>query len=196
MKITGLTRQWGDRLFSSFDPDPDSDIRFQLRDRSIQHLLIFLSTIEGPDLWVGTSHSLLNFCARDTTHEWDDVPSLAYVEAYASGYSIRYPVPREIRPCEDAMMALHAVDVRQAASMLLMAIESSDHNPVRIRSNWMWYVCPECDFHSPNYAANCERCGYAFPSELKSQAIGIYRAVRVSKGTAVPSKAIGWPWQL
>lgn len=189
MRITGLSNQWGDRLFDQFVPNLKSDIRCQIRDEAIQKLLRYLATIDGPDLWVGTSHSLLNFCARDARYKFDDVPPLAYLEPPLSGYRIAYPMPREFRAWPDTKVAGHASGVEEAAELLLVAIASSDANPNRPSAQWDWFVCPKCDLHSARYQANCQRCGFQFPPERKAMAIGLYRKPRSPDGAIAPNKA-------
>lgn len=189
MRITGLSNQWGNRLFDHFAPDRNSDIRCQLRDEAIQKLLGYLITIDGPELWVGTSHSQLNFCARDTPDPFERVPSLAYLDSTLSAYRIAYPIPREFQACPDTMVTGYATGVEKAAELLLVAIASSDANPNRPSAQWDWFVCPKCDFHSARYQANCQRCGFQFPPERKAMAIGLYRKPRSPEGAIAPNKA-------
>lgn len=189
MRITGLNNQWGDRLFDRFAPDPNSDIVCQVRDEAIQKLLRYLTTIDGPDLWVGTSHSQLNVCARDARDPSELVPALAYLESNASGYQISYPIPRELRAWPDTMAVGFASAVEEAATLLLVAIESSDANPERPSAQWDWFVCPKCDFHTVPYQANCHRCRFQFPPERKAMSIGLYRKPHSPEGAIAPKKA-------
>lgn len=189
MRITGLSNQWGDRLLEQFVPNPNSDIRCQIRAEAIQKLLRYLTTIDGPDLWVGTSFSLPNFCARDTRDRFDRVPPLAYLESALSQFRIEYPIPREFRAYPDTMVTGYATGVEKAAELLLVAIASSDANPNRPSAQWDWFVCPKCDFHSARYQAICQRCGFQFPPERKAMAIGLYRKPRSPEGAIAPSKA-------
>lgn len=189
MRITGLSNQWGDRLFDQFVPDPNSDIRSQVRDEAIQKLLRHLTVIDGPDLWVGTSHSQLNFCARDARDRSELVPVLAYLVSNATGYQISSPIPREFRAWPDAMAVGFASTVEEAATLLLVAIESSDANLNRPSAKWDWFVCPKCDFHSVPYQANCQRCAFQFPPERKAMSIGLYRKPHSPEGAIAPNNA-------
>lgn len=206
MRVTGLKHQWGDQLFVQFEPDPEAPEHCQKRDLAIQTLLTYLKTVDGPDLWVGTSHSLLNFCARDTRDRDDCVPPLAFVNVVEVNnrdlayYKIEYPLPREVcpwfetlpgkeNPWNEACVGGFTLGVEAATSMLLTAIKSSDNNPSRHRSSWMWYECPKCDFHSPHFNVNCERCGFTFPPEKKTQSIGLYRKVQFSEGASTPTQS-------
>ena len=186
MKITGLSNQWGERLWDISPRPGKSPGFFQYCNQYIRQLLQHLTTIEGPDLWVGTSHSQLNFCARDTTFNFDSVPSLAYLDSIYGSFRIQYHEPREFRTWKDAMVVGQAQSVEDAAAMLLMAIASSDANPSRPSAQWKWYVCPQCDYHALEYSRKCLRCRYAFPSELKAQLIGMYRTPLSPEGAIAP----------
>lgn len=188
MRITGLKHQWGDRLLDQFVHDDAVDDRIRKRDEFTLKLLQYLGTIDGPDLWVGTSHSQLNFCARDTTHESDRIPSLAFLDSYGTHVKIAYVTPREFQAWPETQVTGYARSIEDAARLLLVAIASSDSNPARPSAQWNWFVCPACDFHSSQYAIHCQRCHYKFPPEPKAVAIGLYRKPRLPEGAVVPRK--------
>ena len=190
MRITGLSNQWGERLLDRFVRTEGVDRRSQLCNERVLSLLQHLTKVDGPDLWVGTSHSQLNFCARDASHPSDRIPSLASLEPLQSGYRIVYDIPREFRALPDSVVVAYAHSVEDAGAMLLIAIASSDANPRRYSADWHWFVCPHCDFHSVHYTVNCRRCHFEFPTEKKAVAIGLYRKPRLPDGAIAPNKAV------
>lgn len=151
-------------------------------------LLRYLLTVDGPDLWVGSSLSLLNFNARDTTCDFEFIPPLVFAETAGAYYRIQFPVPRELNMPENSMISYYEQKVEDAARRLLQAIELSDCNPSRITASWYWYVCPKCRYHHPNYHSRCVRCRTVFPSELKCQSIGIYRCPEIPTGAVAPNQ--------
>lgn len=216
MKITGLTHHWGDRLWEQFEPGPQQSERCQRQNRGILKLLRYLETLDGPDFWIGdTTFGILDFCARDSQDEWDRVPVLASVETFGSepfAYRVEYPLPFELLPwmskghrnqrepqdfCDSYETTVDqqldwwvrgvATGVEQGAYYLLSAIANSNANPSRFRSSWMWYICPNCDFHSPHYQPECEGCKYAFPPQKQMEAVGMYRKANVPTGSVTPS---------
>jgi hypothetical protein len=82
MRISGLSNQWEtkDGLLESLAP-ADADPVFHERSRVIRELFSQLETSEGPDLWIGTSHRLMHIVRRDTTHQFDRIPTFLTVEA-------------------------------------------------------------------------------------------------------------------
>ncbi|MEM6689903.1 MAG: hypothetical protein AAF664_10775 [Planctomycetota bacterium] len=86
MKISGLSNQWKTRdgLFGSFiDGLCDrSDPILHQRCLAIRRLLESLESIDGPDIWVGTSHQLMHFVLRDATHPFDQVSSFVHAHTY------------------------------------------------------------------------------------------------------------------
>ncbi|WP_145221501.1 hypothetical protein [Planctomycetes bacterium TBK1r] len=191
MKLSGLSNQHKnlDGLLERFPESHERDCELYLVP-TVGRLLRHLLTIDGPDLWVGSSMSLLNFVARDTTYDTDDVPPLAY--AYTSGaiYRIEYPAPRELNVPGDAKIGFMDEDIERAGEHLLQAIEHSDANPNRITASWNWYVCPDCDYHHAHYLSNCIRCHYRFPSEVKCQVLGIFRQPEFPEGAVAPNHAV------
>jgi len=211
MQLTGLSNQWKDRLVQVFEPDPSGSERCQERYRGIQRLFQHLATIDGPDLWVGSSLSSLGFCARDIdvrTQVMDEkgrllsretIPALAHVDTSPLGdYAISYPLPIEYSLGSGHWDTTHtrgyARNVDQAGRMLLEAIACSGANPDRPSSKVPWYVCPKCDFHTPHYCAECLRCGFLFPSEHKCQVRGLYRFPKTPAGAAYLMKS-GQRWK-
>lgn len=83
MKISGLANQWmtRDGLFASFDSEPytDRNGRLDIRDQMVLKLLAHLESLDGNDIYVGTSHSLLNFNTRDVVRPSDRVPPFAFM---------------------------------------------------------------------------------------------------------------------
>lgn len=101
MRISGLSNQWKTRdgLFATYAVahDSNADPICNERSRVIRDLLLYLESLAGPDLWIGTSHRMLNFNLRDTSHELDHLPSFLTVHTYTitddppqCGYRIGY----------------------------------------------------------------------------------------------------------
>ena len=86
MNVRGLSNQWKTRdgLFDSFACHLSAHSSPILHERcgAVHRLLESLESIDGPDLWVGTSHSLMHFVLRDTTHQFDDAPTFVHAETY------------------------------------------------------------------------------------------------------------------
>ena len=86
MKVSGLTNQWKTRegLFDSFvmGLSAHSDPILHERCGAVHRLLESLESIDGPDLWVGTSHSLMHFVLRDTSHQFDHIPTFVHAYTY------------------------------------------------------------------------------------------------------------------
>ena len=153
MKITGIKHQWGDQLLKRWGPDPDSYNVYREYDFPNYQLLTYLETIEGPDLWVGTSHSMMNFNARDAEDPSDHVPSLAWIHASRDPgwYLLEYPMPQEFCPWfnlkqgqqdhSEATVTTYTYGVESTAEMLLAAIAAAETNPGRTRADWLWYIC-------------------------------------------------------
>lgn len=191
MKLANIKHQWEGSVYD----------RFQIPGRKAEQdpmyrLLKYLETLDGPDIWVGSSHSYFNFCARDAENSNQWVPALAF--AYATRdpdwYCIEYPIPYEFMPqfqpdypAEDLgiMTSVYVHGVEMAGQALLSAFAASGNNPARTRASWLWYVCPRCDFHQARYADRCERCQRSFPPEVKMQVTGAQRVA------ATPSVRIG-----
>lgn len=203
MKITGIKHQWGDRLLERWGPNPDSYNVYREYDFPNYKLLTYLETIEGPDLWVGTSHSMMNFNARDAEDPSDHVPSLAWIHASRDPgwYLLEYPMPQEFCPWfnlkqgqqdySEATVTTYTYGVESTAEMLLAAIAAAETNPGRTRADWLWYICPRCEFHLPQYRSQCERCGSHLPNQEVMQARGLYRKSHTPEGAVVPSQAEG-----
>lgn len=191
MNLSGLSNQHKnlERLLERFPESHERDCDLYLVP-TVGRLLRHLLTIDGPDLWVGSSMSLLNFVARDTANDAEYVPPLVY--AYTSGaiYHIKYPAPRELNVPEEARICFMDEDVKRAGEHLLQAIENSDANPNRITASWKWYVCPDCDYHHARYFANCVRCQYRFPTEIRCQILGIFRQPKIPDGAVAPNHAV------
>lgn len=93
MKISGLSNQWKTRdglfdgVMSNLITVTDEKWRKQYellneRVRTIQRLFLRLEALDGPDVWIGSSHLNYNIYLRDTTHATDCVRPVVYVEAY------------------------------------------------------------------------------------------------------------------
>lgn len=124
MRISGLSNQWKTRdgLFYAVaeDPDPAADRLCNERYRVTRELLLHLEQLEGPDIWIGTSHRMLNFNLRDTTHQFDHIPSFLTVVAFdvqrdppKCGYRVGFSLTGADWEEHDI------VDVREAANMIL-----------------------------------------------------------------------------
>lgn len=78
MQLHGLSNQWKirERLFESLRAKPGADEQTlrDIRDERMIDLLKHLECVDGPDLYVGTSHSTLLFATRDVRSESDAVP--------------------------------------------------------------------------------------------------------------------------
>ncbi|MEQ8852526.1 hypothetical protein [Gimesia sp.] len=208
MKISGLSIGWGDRLWDQLEPDLEALQEDQERSRGCLQFLRYLESIEGPDLWVGTSHSTLVFFLSDIQEDHIEVPYVACVDISAGTppalYMISYPLPREIRPWmkrdpteipdleeikKDCWKVYtHQENKEDAAAALLGAIAVSGTNPIRPQSDWLWYICPNCDLHSPHYQSHCRRCKYVFPPQKKMELLGLFRKISLSEGTRSSTK--------
>ncbi len=183
MEIQGLSNQWKtwERLFESYAVGDNADEFIRGKYGGMQRLLLHLRSIDGPPLWAGTSHSQLNFVARDVTSQFERIPSLVTIDAswcdneLQCSFKIGYPLPPEFRAWDDAWTHGYANDLESATSMIFAAIAASGSNPDRLGANWHWYVCPKCDFHSPVYESQCQRCSAELPTERKMQLTGLYR---------------------
>ena len=86
MKVSGLSNQWKTRdgLFDSFVAHLSAHSSAILHERTaaVWRLLESLESIEGPVVWVGTSHNLMHFVLRDTTHEFDHIPTFVNAETF------------------------------------------------------------------------------------------------------------------
>lgn len=84
MRIIGLSNQWKTRdgLFATIAHDPSAPTICNEQTRVIRELFWYLETLEGPDLWIGSSHRLFNFNLRDCENPLDRIPSLVTVQAY------------------------------------------------------------------------------------------------------------------
>ena len=84
MEISGLSNQWQsrERLFSDFARiDPGTKVS-ELPEWAIKFsdLIHALEDMPGPDLFIGSSVSWMNFNNRDVRHPKDHVPSFAFLE--------------------------------------------------------------------------------------------------------------------
>lgn len=198
MKI-GMSSETEAELSADFlfdDPSQPLDGIGLLRHKHARELLAELHTLDGPDLHAWYHHfGILHFSAEE--HGC----CLAEVELLPSCYRIAFPLPRELRRGVVSRSWYHgeesesadfdravgiANDAAQAARIVLEAIAASGNNPNRIGAKWQWYICPKCDLHAPQYPRRCERCGYEFPSERKSQLIGLYRTAGEPQGCTAP----------
>ena len=86
MNVSGLSNQWKTRdgLFDSFVAHLSAHSAPILHERTaaVWRLLESLESIDGPGVWVGTSHNLMHFVTRDTTHEFDRVPTFVNAETF------------------------------------------------------------------------------------------------------------------
>lgn len=84
VKISGLSNQWKSRdgLFRRFAQiDPDSELSTLPEwTQKFTSLIHALEGTEGPDIFIGSSLSCMNFNNRDAKSQNDNVPSFAYLE--------------------------------------------------------------------------------------------------------------------
>jgi hypothetical protein len=182
MRLKGIDHCAVEQLLEHFRPS-NSKLAQSSASAAAFWLLEHLISLDGPDLWVGSSLSSLNFCARGIEAPGEDVPPLAFACGRGDKhYEITYPVPREFRRHPDEQVLRYAGSVEQAAMILLEAIAHSDANPDRLSADWLWYVCPKCDLHAPNYNVECIRCRAKFPAERKCHLMGIWRRPQLPSG--------------
>ena len=83
MQISGLSNQWQTRdgLLDSFvrDLSAHSDAIMHEHCGAIQTLILHLETLDGPDVWIGTSHRQLNFLLCDAR---ESMPPFLTVESF------------------------------------------------------------------------------------------------------------------
>ena len=84
MKVSGLSNQWQSRdglvlRFAQIDPETEFS---NLPEWGKMFLLLLeeLESLDGPDLFIGTSLGEMNFNLRDTIRQSDRVPSFALVQ--------------------------------------------------------------------------------------------------------------------
>ena len=86
MNVSGLSNQWKTRdgLFDSFVAHLSAHSSPILHERTAAawRLLESLESLDGSDVWVGTSHNQMNFQPRDTTHEFDRMPTFVTAETF------------------------------------------------------------------------------------------------------------------
>ncbi len=84
MPIQGLTNQWAsyDGLLARFSAIPDDDASGTLvaKHRMIRELLAKLHEATDSIVYVGTSHSTLNFATRDAAFDTDRTEPFAFVD--------------------------------------------------------------------------------------------------------------------
>jgi hypothetical protein len=82
MPICGLSNQWRtyDDLINRFASLPPGDDPIVEKYRMIRRLLAELHQSAEGTIYVGTSHSLMNFGTRDVVSDDDSTPSFAYVD--------------------------------------------------------------------------------------------------------------------
>jgi hypothetical protein len=132
MRISGLSNQWKTRdgLFGMYavaeDPDPGADPVCNECSRITRELLLRLEQFDGPDIWIGTSHRMLNFNLRDTTHQFDHIPSFLTVVAFdvqrdppKCGYRVGFSLTGADWEEHDI------IDVQEAADMILRLLRDA-----------------------------------------------------------------------
>ncbi|MBN72254.1 MAG: hypothetical protein CME32_23615 [Gimesia sp.] len=183
MKLENLSYIRGGSVYSHFDylaAEADQDPMYRL--------LKYLETLDGPDLRINSSHSYFFFSTADGI-----ILAYAYAIRDAGWYCIEYPIPCEWMPQLPPgsqleflipKTSVYVKGIKMAGQALLSAFEASGNNPARTSADWMWYVCPRCDFHQVQYAERCERCDHPFPPETKLQAIGALRVAHTPSDRA------------
>ncbi len=101
LKISGLSNQWQSRdgllrRFAQIDPDAETSTLPEWAQKFFS-LIHELERMEGPDIFIGSSLSCMNFNNRDTTSQHDRVPSFAYLEILADKTSGTYYYRIEMR---------------------------------------------------------------------------------------------------
>ncbi len=135
MLIRGLSNQWGSHedLLASFHMNraDNRDSRSGQRARAMQQLLLHLGSIEGPDLWAGTSHSQLNLCSRDVVDDTDRIAPFLTIEAVFSKdacsllrYRLAYRKVAGNRPSAEWVES-NVDDIEAATRIILEAIAYS-----------------------------------------------------------------------
>lgn len=83
MRISGLSNQWETRdgLFDDFAALPSEGLLegIPCQYSKIRELFDSLERIEGPDVYIGTSLSAMNFSNRDVVHQNDRTQPFAFV---------------------------------------------------------------------------------------------------------------------
>ena len=98
-----------------------------------------LQSLDGPDLWIGSSHARLNFNLRDTEYEFERIPSFVTVDAFdiqreppECGLRVRYSLTGDDWEDHDVR------DVSEAARMILRFIQRPGAMPP---VNWVELLC-------------------------------------------------------
>lgn len=126
MRINGLSCQWQtrDRLLEFLEECS--------RGEGMRRLLLYLESLEGPDLWAGTSHSTLNLNTRDVVRASDRVPPFIYIASLNEAdvqtldrYRLEYREVIGIRPTNKWLQ--REVDgVATAATLILEALQYAE----------------------------------------------------------------------
>jgi hypothetical protein len=138
MRISGLSNQWKTRdglldgVKSNLIPVVEGKWRKQdelhnERVHTIMRLLLQLESIEGPDIWIGSSLLSYNINLRDTTHAHDWVTPVVYVEAYVinpdpprCGYRFRFNLTGSTKH----FMEHEAADLDEACAVIVRLLKS------------------------------------------------------------------------
>jgi hypothetical protein len=138
MKISGLSNQWKTRdglfdgVMSNLITVTDEKWRKQdelhnERVRTIQRLFLQLESLEGPDVWIGSSHDNYNINLRDTIRPQDWVRPVVYVEAYdimrdppRCGYRFRFNLIGD----HNHSMEHEVADLDEACAIIVRLLES------------------------------------------------------------------------
>ena len=136
MPIQGLTNQWEtyDALLQRFAALPDDDTTGSLAQkyRMIRELLAALHGSTDSILYLGTSHSTMNFGTRDAVSDNDRTQSFAFVDVVvASNTSSEYTFLVETRQIErnrptSKWIVRKSTDCADVASMICEALLYED----------------------------------------------------------------------
>lgn len=133
MKIAGLSNQWETRqgLYDSFAGRRGEEVASRIR-----QLFDALEGSDGPDVFIGTSHSSMNFSNRDVVRPNDRTRPFAHVDVIRSSedprelcYRVRTREIQKKRPTT-TWITREVQDPARAADIILDALPYADV-PVR-----------------------------------------------------------------
>jgi hypothetical protein len=136
MPIQGLSNQWKTyegliHLFAEIRGE-DTQCPAEQQNRMIRHFLETLHAKPGPTIYVGTSHSLMNFSTRDVNSIHDRTQPFAYVSIVSKSASLDDHMFRiETRDVVDDRptgnwIIQHTSDVHAAVALLVDSLAYAD----------------------------------------------------------------------
>jgi hypothetical protein len=145
MPIQGLTNQWAtyDALLDRYAALPDDEVSLSLiaKFRMIRELLANLHVSTNAIVYVGTSHTLMNFGTCDALTCNDRTQPFAFVDVVANKTSVEYSFRVEIREIvhdrpTSKWIVYKAIDTEDAARMVCEALSYADIPVVKLGSMW------------------------------------------------------------